>query len=107
MLTLLKDFSKSILQCSKWRTLLAAISFLSHSGRNLTAKHSEGRGREGLPEHRVDIFTKACEGRMMVLDVCAPLLPLNSNAEMLAPPCVMGWEAGPLTDDQISLHKCN
>lgn len=37
----------------------------------------------------------------MVLDVCAPPLPLNSNAEMLAPPCVTGWEAGPLTDDQI------
>lgn len=51
--------------------------------------------------HWAEISTKACEGRMMVPDICVPLLPLNSKAEMLAPPRVMGWEVGPLTDDQI------
>lgn len=42
---------------------------------------------------------------MMVLDICVPLLPLNPKAETLVPPRVMGWEAGPLTEDQIRSVK--
>lgn len=52
-----------------------------------------GRGG-GLQAHRAEISTKACAGRMMVLGVCVPLLPLNSNAEMPAPPPCDGLEGG-------------